>query len=78
MLATIAGIFENRIARPGGMCRAEMQIAGEEALQALRNANEALVELSSEAVPSSRSGKGKAGAAERAVCPFLPDISSYC
>ena len=44
-----------------------MQIAGEEALQALRSANEALVELSSEAPSNSRSRKGKAGAAERTV-----------
>ena len=59
-----------------GTCRAEMHIAGEEALQALRNANDALVEISGETPPSSRSRKGQAGASERAVCPFLPTFSS--
>lgn len=49
-----------------------MHIAGEEALQALRSANEALVELSSETSPNSRSGKGRAGAAQRAVRHILP------
>ncbi len=39
-----------------------MQIAGEETLQALRNANDALVELSSETPPSSRRNKRKADA----------------
>ncbi len=50
------------------MRRAEMHIAGEEALQALRSADEALVELTSDTPSSSRSGKGRAGAAERTVC----------
>jgi len=44
------------------LCRAEMQIAGEETLQALRNANDTLVELSSETPPSSRRNKRKAEA----------------
>ena len=48
-----------------------MHIAGEEALQALRSANEALVELSSEGPSNSRSRKGRAGAAERTVCHVL-------
>ena len=44
-----------------------MQIAGEETLQALRNANDALVEIFSEAPASSRRDKRRQEAAEREV-----------
>ena len=44
-----------------------MQIAGEETLQAMRNANDALVEISSEAPASSRRDKRRREAAEREV-----------
>ena len=61
------------------VCRAEMQIAGEETLQALRNANDALVEISSESSPaaSSRRDKRQQEAAEREV-ELIPCHKPQC
>ena len=52
------------------LCRARMQLAAEETLQALRNADDALIELNSEASSSTKQDrKGKGGVNGREVTP---------
>ena len=52
------------------LCRAKMQLAAEETLQALRNADDALIELNSEASSSTKQDrKNKGGVNGREVTP---------
>ena len=52
------------------LCRAKMQLAAEETLQALRNADDALVELNSEASTSVKQDKKSRGGANGTEVTF--------